>query len=271
MCVTSAPARIVGTKTVTYATTLDDQPVHINFYQNQARNLSLEGNCMFLNYPGTHLDMVEGPQHTLRLMDLMTAKLETLEKVEPVRMMSFGGVSRDAVTVHEYGDYTTILAQGPADILEAIEQVRPDRRPQRTDRLEQMVYFYMAMFPKDSFSLSCFSGQVEPTHPIAVSYRPRRPEMLTAPGLDGHDGNPPEIGQLMQRDFTVGFAVEGVTTGMPVHYYGSTGSEAWAPTSVAGFVDNRPLAHNLDYAVLKSDLREGYTGYRLASRLVEPR
>jgi len=267
MCVTSAPALIRGTQTVTYATKLSGHPFHVNFYQNRAKSLAIGGNCMFLNYPGSNLSMVDGPQHTYHLMSDMTAQLEELVYVPRTRIgASYGGAK--GMSVVEYGDYTTILCEGPDNILSLLDEVRPDRRPQRTKQLEEMVQFYMSMFPHDSFSLSCFSGQTEPRHPIAVRYIPRNPRVLTAPGLDGHDGNPPEVGDLMQRDFTVGFALQGASIGVSVPYRDPITGASWAPSSVAGFVDNRPNAFNLDYMVLASDLIEGYNGQKLAERLL---
>lgn len=274
MCVTANPAIIEGTRTYVHATTRGGESVHICGYQNKAETQTsafVGGNCMFLNFAGSDLKMVRGPERTSNFMQDITASLEELVEVPRMRggVLSYGSWD---IAVEEYGDYTVILAQQPGDILTKLNEVRPDRRPHRTPRLEAMISFYMSWFPLDSFVLACFNGKVEPKHPITVSYKPRNPEVLTIPGLDGHDGKIPQIGAPVYRNFRVAFGVEGYVLPHRVNYTDRKISSglSWAPTSVAGFIDNRFDGPNGDYVVPIEAVRRGLTGRDLAAKLLVP-
>lgn len=270
MCVTSGPAEITGTRTYVYATYVKGdvtKPVHVCGYQNKAASYGGGPNCMFLNFAGTDLALVRGPERTTSFMDDMTRNLPSVEPVPVSRgMVSFG---MGAITVEDYGDYTMILAQGTADILSALERVPFARRPLRTPELEVMVAFYMSVRPQDSFGLACFDNEVNPQHPITVSYKPRDPSVLTIPGLEGHDGTPPVIGAPVYRDFRVAFAAAGKSL-HPVSY-GDRLLEIplwWAPSSVVGFHDNRRNGPNGDYVLPLSALRAYATAGDVVKELV---
>lgn len=266
MCVTLGEARISDTRTFTYATRLSD-PIHVTGYQNNAKTRS-GGNCMFLNIAGTEMAMVHGPEFTHSFMDDLTERLPELEydfDMSRGGPTMFGGRSIQLV---DYGDYTVILAHGPANILSALSEVRPDRRPAATQQLQDKIDFYMSWSPTHSFILACFAGEVRPEHPIMVRYRPHNPEVLTVPGLDGHDGRVPTPGDPVYRDFSVAFAVEGVQLPYAVHYNDrGINGKLWAPTSVTGFKDNRKTAPNGDYVMPMEAVREGLSGLALAAKL----
>jgi hypothetical protein len=222
---------------------------------------------MFLNYAGTAVRPVRGPQYTQNLMADMTRDLPDLEEVEHSRSsMSYGGGSK-SVTVESYGDYDIVYTQGPGDILGALSEVNPRRRPVVTSFLRELVDFYMAFVPNHGFVLACFDGAVQPKHPIVVSYRPHDPEVLTIPGLDGHDGSLPTPGAQVGGGFRVAFGIQGLN--LPGHVDYSDGvSQLWAPSSVVGFHDNRSLRPNGDYVLPVTALQQGLTGRALAAHLV---
>ncbi len=266
MCVTLAPAEITGTSTYVYATNLGMGPVHVCGYQNTA--ITSGPNCMFLNFAGQELSLLHGPEYTHSFMNDLTWSLPELRYVPSFQSKGIYGVVPRGVSVENYGDYTIILAQGPADILSALSEVPEDRRPQYTRQLEDLVNFYMYHYPQDSFVLGCFNGAVRRRHPIAVSYRPRNSSVLTAPGLDGHDGRIPYIGQLMYRDFKVAFGVAGYRGAYRVNYQDSVSGQLWAPESVVGFIDNRTDGPNCDYVVAVDVVIAGLTGVDLAHQLI---
>ncbi|MDB5185337.1 MAG: hypothetical protein JWN38_1145 [Candidatus Saccharibacteria bacterium] len=268
MCVTSNPAKIRNTRTYAYATSRDGQPLHVCGYQNQAETVSAP-NCMFLNFAGRNLALVREALGTKSLMLDMTKSLYALEPVVVTRGMSkslFGG----GVSVEDYGDYTVVLSQHPADILSVLEseEIPIERRVYRTPLLEEMVNFYMAYYPHDTFVLACFNGAVKPSHPITVSYTPRNPDVLTVPGLDAHDGFAPQPNAPLARDFYVAFGIEGVKLPHEVHYHDDVAGSFWAPSSVAGFRDNRYAGPNRDYVVRLDDVAAGCTGFELADALI---
>jgi hypothetical protein len=268
MCVTPGEAEIRDTRTYVHATTDPDgsRPVHVCGYQNHARSL-VGPNCMFLNFAGTRLQLVRGPEYTRTLMQDMTADLRHLAGIpKGGGMFSPIGGSR-SMRVEEYGDYDVVLAQGPGDILSMLGGVRPDRRPADTRGLREMIDFYMSFFFLDSYVLACFDGEVKPKHPIAVSYEPRDPSVLTIPGLDGHDGNVPVVGQPIRRDFHVAFGIAGRQLPYQVRYNDQIGGRFWAPTSVTGFIDNRHNGPNGDYVLPVGAVEAGLYGRELAAAL----
>lgn len=272
MCVTAGPAFIEETRTFVHATSQNGKPVHVCGYQNKAETQTsafVGGNCMFLNFAGSNLEMVRGPECTSNFMRDMTASLEELVYVPRMRGGAFSFGSR-GITIEEYGDYTVLLAQEPGDILAKLNEVRSERRPHRTPQLEAMISFYMSWFPLDSFVLACFNGKVEPRHPITVSYTPRDANVLTIPGLDGHTGEIPRIGAPVYRGFRVAFGVDGLDLPHTVNYTDRkiNNGLSWAPTSVAGFIDNRLDGPNGDYAVSLDAVRRGLTGKELAAELL---
>ncbi|MGF7228628.1 MAG: hypothetical protein ACQR33_01445 [Candidatus Saccharibacteria bacterium] len=264
MCVTAGPARITNTRTYVYVPPQGNDGIrHICGYQNEAETDF--GNCMFLNFAGTNLQLVRGPELTTSFMRDMTSTLENLQWAIRGRGLSFGGTRSAAVTIENYGDYTTLRAQNPADILDALDdpQIPANRRPKRRSAIEAMAKFYQDFRPNDSFVLACFAGRVKPKHPITVSYTPHNPNVLTVPGIDGHDGFVPKLGELVHRDFSVAFGVHGLDLRTPVSYQDRV-SDAWAPQSVSGFVDNREVAANGDYVVPMDAIADGYSGRALA-------
>jgi hypothetical protein len=265
MCVTSGPAFISGTKTYAYAAPAKggEPQRHVCGYINTARSTS-GPNCMFLNFAGSDLRLVRGPERTQSFMGDMTAGLPELKPVERSRSGSYRSSS---IEVIDYGDYTTVTAQEPDDMLGVLDQVPLNRRPQRTPRLEAMVNFYMSYRSDDAFTLGCFDGNVKPKHPIVVSYTPHNPEVLTIPGLDGHDGKLPTVGAPVFRNFSIAFGVAGTQLPREVHYNDEV-DRAWAPSSITGFVDNREDGPNGDYVMPVRAVTAGYMGARLARELV---
>lgn len=268
MCVTAEPADIKDTRTFVYATEVDGRPLHVSGYQNKARTFG-GGNCMFLNFAGSNLRLIRGPERTRYLMRDMTSDLPELVDVPRMRGGMLLGGSR-GISVEDYGDYTVILAQGPDDILSALGEVPAHRRPYHSARLQAMVDFYMSWYGLDSFVLACFDGSAEPQHPITVGYEPRNSQVLTIPGLDGHDGMVPVVGDPVYRGFHVAFGVHDAVLPYRVRYTDSwVGEMSWAPSTVTGFIDNRPDGPNGDYVVPISAIRQGLAGVELAATLVQ--
>lgn len=269
MCVTTAPAVIEGTRAFTYATldTRDPRTLHVSGYQNKAT--SRGPNCMLLHFPGDHLVTTKGPQDTKHLMEDMTNQLPKLYEEPTYRGGPRAAASFGSAYVETYGDYDVVLAEDAGDIIEALEGVDPMRRPNRTPELEAMVAWYKATFTDYAFVLACFNGNANPRHPIVVEYVPHNDDMLFIPGLEGHDGNLPTIGQPTARNFRCAFGAEDTTQQItPSYRDGNIGSEYWCPSNVTGFYDNRPQGANVDYLVPLESVREGLFGDDLFLDLV---
>lgn len=263
MCITTGPAIIHQTRVYGYIPPIKDgMQRHICGYQNRAETLS-GPNCMLLNFAGSDLRMVKAAQHTRSLMADMTRELPELVRIIQYRGGSYGA---RGLVVENYGDYTVILAHGAADILSALAQVPDGRRPARTSQLEAMVGFYLKTYPDDSLVLACFNGKVEPTHPITVSYVPRDPEVITIPGLDGHDGELPTTGSPVTRNFHIAFGIHGVTLPFTPNYNDRV-NELWVPKTVTGFFDNRDDGPNGNYVMPIEAITTGLSGRQLAEFL----
>lgn len=248
MCVTLGPAEMTDTFVSGYvAPEVDGVVRHYVGYQNKAKSLTAGANCMFLNYPGSDLRMVAPAVHTRTLMADVTSSLLEIIEVPQSRGSGMYGTSR--AIVENYGDYTIVRAQNPHHILEALDQVEERRRPVVDGHLEEMADFLARTKPNDSILMGCFDGTVKPKHPIYTSYVPNDPTVLAVPGLDGHDGIIPTIGEPVYRgEFRVAFGVYGMPHGHKVHYRDTT-SPLWVPERIVGFIDNRECGPNGDYAL----------------------
>jgi len=131
-----------------------------------------------------------------------------------------------------------------------------------------LIEWYKEQFSDYAFVLACFNGEVRPRHPIVVEYFPHSDDVLFVPGLDGHTGDLPAIGQPMQRDFRVAFASEAHTLPLNVHYSEQIFHERWAPLTVTGFYDNRPHGENTDYVLPLESIEEGFFGHELLDTLI---
>lgn len=266
MCVTTAKARIDQTRVYSLVTTHIDggQPVHVTGYQNRAKNLSSEPNCMILHFPSQAVpELLQGATSTKGLMTSVTAGLDTLGPTPPVFRGARGHLGSSYV--EEYGDYHVVLADYAKNMLSVLDQVPASRRPRVTSQLEALVAWYGQEFPDYTFLLACFDGSVHPTHPIVVSYVPDNDDVVFCPGLDGHDGSIPEVGAPINRDFKVAYGVAGLTL---KHEVNSEYSDWWVPSSVVGFHDNRAAAPNGDYAIPLMTIQERFDGRELAEDLI---
>lgn len=259
MCVTTAPAEMSGTMAYTYLI-IDDRPAnwHVTGYQNVARNLSPGPNCMLLHFPGNDLALVDGPQTTRNMMLDLTSMLPAIVPIEQTR-----GGAPGSFKIALYGDYDVVISEQATGMLEALNHVDELRRPVATDSLAMLLQWYEEHFPDYCFVLACFNGAVNPKHPIVVEYIPHNGAMLFVPGLDCHTGQPPIIGQQINRDFKVAFGVDGTTQPHKVHYTDSCVGKYWAPNDVTGFNDNRRSGPNDDYRLPLESANHGFRGKEL--------
>ena len=274
MCVTSSPAIIGGTMAYTYAALVlhkgDSRNFHVTGYQNTAQ--TLEGpNCMILHFPGDEIQLVRGPEQTRHFMTDMTTNLPALQPLPPATLGrgASRGLASYAPRVEEYGAYHVVLAQHSDGILDALEEVPPHRRPRRTTQLEKLVAWYHENFEDYSFVLACFNGAVRPQHPIVVSYVAHNDDVLFVPGLEGHDGNVPIIGQPVSRNFRIAFGDQERPQPYTIRYTDENVSgQPWAPATVTGFFDNRYRSDNGDYTIGRLSVGEGLIGKELFTELI---
>jgi hypothetical protein len=253
MCVTPYAAQITATRVYVYAASPNR---HVLAYQNHAESLVPHGNCMILDVAGYNLNLVQAATQTRSLMDDVTAGLR---KVIEERSFTRGaaGVSFEP-TVQAFGDYDVVIADTIDGMLTVLDRVQPDRRPPLTKMHDQQ-RLYRHHRPGHMFIMACFDGTVRPTHPIVVEYTPNDPRVLTAPGLDGHDGTVPRPGDPVITGFKIAFGARGLQLPHVIRYNDEV-SEEWAPASVTGYIDNA-LSPNGSYELRLSDLRAVVSPY----------
>jgi hypothetical protein len=268
MCVTFGPALMTGTMAGTYVLRPDEDGRHLHrtFYQNRADSYSNTPNCMLLAIPAVGgVRLVRGPETCTGVMEALTAELPELAPVPRMRGMSFASDDAFSFSIVEYGDYTVVLANNATHILDALAEVREDRRPVDNDELQKQLLWHAFYAAQDVIVLACFDGTVKPTHPIVVEYEPREPEWATIPGYDAHDGMPPVYDKEIPRDFKLFFGMEGAELPLkPWRHIPRPGS--LAPDSVVGFHDNR-VWHNRQYQVPVAAIEAGLHGAALAGTL----
>jgi hypothetical protein len=115
-----------------------------------------------------------------------------------------GAASAPDVEVFETGIYTVVLSQKPSLILQALRDRVPERRRPKVS--VSLMRWYQQHFPGWSFALCCFDNSVvRKSKPLVWWYKPKYPQFLFAPGVDAHDGNPPDLDAKVACDHEVAF------------------------------------------------------------------
>lgn len=275
MCVTSGPAQMGDTQVFTFDPNHnnDHRAHHITAYLNTAINASGTPNCMLLHFPAQELPelVLDGLNAHTDVMRAVTHGLPRLSDGLPDDNGDWHLVSRGVETavVQAYGDYHVVIANSASDIPQVLNKVPVDRRPPMTTDLENLIGWYDEHFFGYRFLLCCFNGHVRPSHPIVVSWIPDNDDVLFAPGLDGHTGELPRLGEPMPRNFRVAFGLDGVNLPKQVELHRpNPANHWWVPESVTGFFDDRVSGINSDYVVPRLTIAEGMSGRELLEDLV---
>jgi hypothetical protein len=259
----------------------------------RARRVSQGANCMLLHVPGLIERLVPSQDNG----DFLKQMGDVVPALTPAMTlgMTRGGfdpmMASFGFSVVEYGAYEVVLATTASVIGKALKEVSPAKRPTVNPELLQ---WYGDNYPDCAFVLACFNNDVEVAdHPIVLTYEPHNPEVLFAPGLESHTGEPPALGAHEgNRDFKVVFgsllADEGTgNSWRPVEYrpnggdYGLRGGfiqcpepvsygqlDAILPNRVVGFYDEHSGA-NQDYVAEVADVLAGITGKGLFQTMPE--
>lgn len=277
MCVSAAPAEFTGA--TVYAGEVDNR-THVLCYQNKAKSLA-GPNCMLLHVPTNEL-MAENLVNTQGADNFMRSMGNQVPSLRPkVQTRGGGFLGGDALIgasrgfeVVNYGAYEVVLADSAMLIEEALEQVSLAKRPTISSEL---LAWYDEFYPSFSFILACFNSLVEVAdHPIMIRYEPQSPSSLFAPGLESHNGRPPNLGMRgHDRDFKVVFGsmltLEGEGTRWNYGLRGDmhlAGAEGLLAKEIVGFHDEN-VGVNADYWASTEHVRLGVSGRRLFSTMPE--
>lgn len=196
MCVTSAAATLNSTYVGAWEI---EHPTygyrHVMAYQNAPQNLAEGANCMLLHLPAAEpllpeylLDTADCPN----LLKQMAASIMS-------RSLSTRNIVPQQVYVVEMGIYHVVLLneKTPEALEMALAQVPTEKRPPIAPELLQ---FYSTHFPDYPIVLACFNNrESKQASPIMLHFKPSDPSHLFFNLLEGHDGGPPQLNQLVER------------------------------------------------------------------------
>lgn len=202
MCVTMGPAKLANT--VIYIGEAQHEQhglVHVLGYQNVPTSMS-GPNAMLLHLPAANpLD----PESVIETSDYTGFLDDLQEYMAPPPAHSglrgsFGSVaSPKAIQIFDTGIYTVVLASAPTLIPEALKMVEERKRPALNPTLFE---WYEKEMPHYQLAVCCFDNADRSTKsaPLFWWYKPIREDLLIAPGLDAHDGNPPKLDAQVDVD-----------------------------------------------------------------------
>lgn len=184
--------------------------VHVLGYQNSA--ISYQPNAMLLPFPAegkvTRDNLVNGA----KFKDILKSYNTAVDNLDPnkrrARSMAksffLGGAAPAAsYEVFESGSYTIALCEKPSALGFALKEIPADRRPELPYRF---LLALTQLYPDWPIALCCFNRSMDDAEPLFWWYKPRFPNVLFAPAIDAHNGEPPDIEKMVTRDHSLAFA-----------------------------------------------------------------
>lgn len=278
MCVTSAPAQLSRTILLATEANLGGEVVHVLGYQNTVQNLAVEtspnltwsqiagldtppvvGNAMILPFPAQAGSMtrenVVSTEGSPKFLEEMAKLLQPRTRGS---LLSFGATrgGANSVEIFDHGIYTVVLASQAGAIADALEAVPSKKRPKiGTDFFDA----YDRLYAGWTIALCCFNNaDAKRASPLLWWYKPMYPEVLFAPGLDAHDGRPPNVKEEVAVDHTVIFGSHLAQAGLDVYWSRRPDSdvEKLLPRRIVGKPVHGRLS-NGDFVARVKDVREG--------------
>lgn len=215
MCCTLQPA--VLTDTTVYAAEVrhpTEGLVHVVGYQNTAFSKPGQPNAMLLPIPALPGSVTQdNVVNAVGFKGILKEYAEAVTRLEPRRRsMSMNSLRSDGLDevygakgfkVFESGSYTVVLAKSAKYLAEGAKEVPVNKRVAVSQVFANALE---AIYPEWPIALCCFEGAVDEAEPLFWWYKPKNPEELLAPAIDAHDGNPPNLSNLVKRDHALAFA-----------------------------------------------------------------
>ena len=275
-CCSMAPAHFSKTRVLAAEVVKDGKVYHLLGYQNTAQNLvkakpgQPTGNAMLLPLPAVGgsvkpeniLDTTSGP-HILEDM-------ETAARPPVMRSKGVEGYSKtrssEPVQVFNHDVYTIVLARDARDIAPALKRVPKSRRPAMN---ADIFAAYQRWYPGWTFALCCFDVRQETqAKPMLWYYTPKNPKQLFVPGLDAHDGKPPNLKAEVDVDHFLLVSSNRTSRARTVRYTDPIKPQLrnWLPERVIGATSHGRM-QNGDWFFDVEDVRAGeFRPQRLAPK-----
>jgi len=260
MCCTLAPATL--SKTILYTAELPDPKggvMHTLGYSNMA--VSVGPNAMLLPIPSK---TPMGPENIIDTRSAPNCLKDMVEAITPKTRSdtrSLGSDGLKGIQVFDSGSYTVVLAEDASAIPSALGFVPMAKRP----KINQAIFdAYARLYPYSQFALCCWSGHVS-AEPLLWWYTPTDTANLFLPGLDGHDGRPPNLNADVATDHSliVGTGLRAMSQASPVYYTDRSMDRSVQPylaARVAGVKTMRTMRNGDWYFPIRNFARLGYEG-----------
>lgn len=216
MCIVASaqPTRLSNTIIYSAEVLRDGQPTNVLGYQNSISTRPGPG-AMILPIPSKGELGPENVVDASLFPRILKNYADAVERMKP-RMRSFdrlsltkGGLGIETNSrglTFDSGSYTIALARDAGGMIEALARVPANKRPTIPASFLEVLG---ELYPEWPIAICCYDGsdvkgQVEP---IFWHFESRFDDVLFAPAIDAHDGNPPRVGRNVQaeRDHTLIF------------------------------------------------------------------
>lgn len=277
MCITLEPARLSSTILLAHEVEHEGRKVNVVGYQNNAESNGSGPNAMVLPIPSNV------PMTQANCID-MTGAGKVFRDYEAFlrprsrgfsKSLGIGPAAADGIRVFDSGSYTVLLTK--QFDLERLRDVLADLPPDKRIDLDlpkaKIFSAFRKFYPGWHLAICIWNGSVD-AEPILWWYEPMPPYVNNhfLPGLDAHDGNPPDPGlKSVPIDHAIvvgggrytggGPNVDAIVHEAPEHL------RKWLPDNVGGRLMHDQQAANGDWVVPK----EGWDAMTIGLHLGKPR
>lgn len=244
MCICVAESRMSNTLIYIGEAHKQGQNVHVLAYQNVAINEASTPNAMILPFPSvsplTEENVIDTRPFKNFLKDITNA---TKYKARTLGMVACASTCQEA-KVFDVGSYTVVLARHVSQIPKALEFVPEHKRPNISTRF---LFNYGKMYKGHSIAVCCWDGSIE-AEPLLWWYVPQNKDILFAPTMDAHNGNPPDTESIVDVDYAISAGSSIIPNGMRVTYTDSIPRDIieLLPHRVHGYRSERDRQKNGD-------------------------
>jgi hypothetical protein len=274
MCITLEPATLASTILLAHQVEHEGKTVNVVGYQNHAKSKGPGPNAMILPIPSA---IAMTPANCID----MTGAEKVFRKYEEVVRPRSRGLSKgapaaaavDSLQVFDSGSYTVLLTKqlNLTALRQAMEALPEDKRLELSFAQAKVFSAFRKLYPDWHVAICIWKGEIDP-EPILWWYEPMTEfvDKHFLPGLDAHDGNPPDPSlKSVPIDHTLITSVaptrdwrnaDEIVDGAPEHL------RKWLPRHVTGALLHGQQARNGDWVFPKNI----DNGFQLGGKRVPP-
>jgi len=285
MCITLDPAILSSTILLAHQIEHEGKMVNVVGYQNHAKSNSSGPNAMILPIPSAAPMSPANCIDMTGVGDLFTEYEELLRPrsrgIDSVAVAS--GPAFDDLQVFESGNYTVLLTKqvNLTGLRAAMEALPEDKRIELDFPKAKIFSSYRKLYPDWHIAICIWNEDIVKAEPILWWYEPM-PEYVDKhflPGLDAHDGNPPDPSlQSVRVDHTLVVGMASLTIFGRLHSPNAESLVAkvpehlrkWLPTNVTGALLQDRQMLNGDWTLPKEGWGPESPNYNALRERVSP-